>query len=200
MGADRDRQNLLDGRTVILGFRLDALESHVTADHDQPATCPDIIMNSLKPVGQRLEPDEGIGMEEERVGANVAEEHDVVGGKRLRRMREVASGHMGGLVVDLPAAGLERRLEPLDALGIFSRREAIEALLVDAVHSPRFTGDQDAGLLAHATRVPWWVSDCKRSRRVSAARNAWRVRSTSRAMTTSQFGERPPLKSTTLRP
>src|SRR6185312_14691465 len=83
-------------------------------------------------------------MQQQCIGANVAEEDAIVGAKGLDCVWEGAGCDVRGLVVDRPAVRFERRDEPGTALIVFGGGEAVEALLMDGVGRPRFPGDQYA--------------------------------------------------------
>ncbi len=141
---ERHRQGLFCRRTGILPLGVDALESQVAAHHDEPATGRDIVPDGREAVGQHLRAGEGVGVEQQGIGADVGEEDNVIGREVLDREGELPRRDMGRLVGHLPAPGLERGPEPAHALGIFRGREAVEALLVDRMHCPGFPGDEDA--------------------------------------------------------
>ena len=154
VGKDGHGKGLLDGAPVVAGLGVDPLKSHVAADHDEAAAASDVVAKRGEAVGERLEAEEGLGAEEERVRADVGEDDTVVGSKLGDSRRKIAGGNVGGLVVDLPAAAFERGAEPADAFGVFGGGEGIEALLVDAVDRPGFAGDQDARGARHVRSSP----------------------------------------------
>jgi hypothetical protein len=147
---DDDRKRFLHRRIMITRLALDSLEGHVAANHHQPAAAGDVVPHRLEAIGERLEAGKRVGMNEERVGADVAEDHAVIGRERGRGAREVARGHVRRQMFHRPASRFERSAEPADTLGIFGGGEAVESLLMNAVGCPGFSRDQHARRFGHA--------------------------------------------------
>ena len=77
----RHRQCLLHGRARPARLGLDALEGEVAADHDQAAASGHVVADGDQPVGAGHGAGEGLGVEQQGVAADVAEDDRVVGGQ-----------------------------------------------------------------------------------------------------------------------
>ena len=71
---DRHREDVLDRGAGPPSATLDARERQVAADHDEPAAAGDVVGDRGEAVRPRLRALERVGMEQQRVGADVAED------------------------------------------------------------------------------------------------------------------------------
>jgi len=76
-GQQLDRQHVLNGAPFIVSLRLDSLEREITANHQQPPSAKDKVMDKLQSIRRGFRPDEHAIREKQRVRANVAENDDV---------------------------------------------------------------------------------------------------------------------------
>ena len=77
--AHRNRQDCLDRSAAIARAAVDALKAVIAADHQETAAALHPFRDELQPVRRALAAEKRIGMQKQRVGADVAQHHDVVG-------------------------------------------------------------------------------------------------------------------------
>ena len=87
-----DRQHLLDRRLVPARAAIDALEAEIAADHHQPAAVArHSRATSLSRFGHGLAVQPDVGVQQQRVGADVGQDHGVIGVQPVQRDREMPS-------------------------------------------------------------------------------------------------------------
>ncbi len=121
-------------------------EGHVTPNHEKRTARVHPFIDDGKAVWCALAAHERVGVQQESVCADVAEDHDVVVVQRLRCRRKRFCCGVVGDVVYTPSSSAQRSNELVAANLIPARGVGGEAFLMDPVREPGFSGEEDAAM------------------------------------------------------
>ena len=141
-GSSLGREHRLDVGPPEPRAAVEALEAEVAARHREPASRLDPGADRREPVRRPAPVQPRVGVEEERVRADVREDHHVVGGQALDLEREALRRLVGGQVLDLDPARLERLAQVAEARVVGHARERVPALVVRRRAHPRLADDE----------------------------------------------------------
>ena len=142
-GKAGDGQHLFDWRLVIACAAIDALETVIAAEHQQRAAIANIVAQQAKTVRRGLRMNPGIGMQEQRVGADIGENDRLVLGQRFDRLREIALRFMRRHEFHVEVAVLQRLQQFVGAGVVSDGRELIKTLDMGGGGNPRLAGEKN---------------------------------------------------------
>ena len=87
---DVNRQHLLDRRPVITRATVDSLEAVVASHHCKGAATFDVSFQRTQAVRRTSAADPGVGVQQQRVGADIGEDDCIIGSQTFQRLRKVA--------------------------------------------------------------------------------------------------------------